>query len=447
MKLAVLWNSARSQLWFIPGLLVALALGLAWFLPWLDTRWDLPRSTWWFSGDAGAARLVLSTIAGSLITVVSLAFSVTILVLQQASTQYSPRVVVHFLRYWGSQVVLGAFIGTFLYSLLVLRRVRGDENGAGEFIPEIATTASIVFATVCAGLLAFLLHQTSMSLQVAVVTKRIRQDAERALDRVYPGGDQREVEYVSYDMFRERTAFGHVTPIRAETSGYLTWVDEPKFTKHSDGVDWVAVLPCGGAFCARGDVIIELGGSRPNETEIEGLRSSVKISTERSLDADPLFGVRQLVDIGLRALSPGINDPTTAQYAVDQLQILLITSAERPMGPQLRVVGRPGRKPTQLWLNHPTFKEFVELAYDQIRSAAAPHPAVLSTLLEGLERLGGSCRNEEQLNVLRTQLAAVEAELDQGELVMLDRRRVSEKLEHVRWRLATGSVRRHDRED
>lgn len=169
------------SLWVVPALLVAAAVGLAALLLFVDGRAPALGGgrPWLFGGTAGAARTLLAAIAGSLITVVATAFSVTLVAIQQASAQFSPRVIRNFMRDRGSQVVLGAYIATFAYALLVLRQVREPSEGAGAFIPALAITGAMALALRCVGLLIYFIHHIAVALQVATITESPRPPTSR----------------------------------------------------------------------------------------------------------------------------------------------------------------------------------------------------------------------------------------------------------------------------
>ena len=182
------WETIKESLWFVPALLVALAGGLVALTLSIDERDPLLQGLrpWLFGGSASAARALLAAIAGSLITVVALAFSITIVAIQQAATQFSPRVIRNFMRDRGNQVVFGAYIATFVYALLVLRQVREDRDGASEFVPALSITAALLLALVCVALLIYFIHHAATSLQVATIADNIRRELRDGLERLYP---------------------------------------------------------------------------------------------------------------------------------------------------------------------------------------------------------------------------------------------------------------------
>ncbi len=177
-RLRDLLENIAASLWLVPTLLALLAAGLATLTLFLDERVpDLGGlQPWLFGGTASAARSLLSSIAGSLITVIALAFSSTIVAIQQASSQFSPRVIRNFIRDKVNQLTFGTYVATFVYALLILRQVRDDQSGVGEFVPALSVTCALVLALTCVGLLIYFIHHTASSLQVATITAAVHHD-------------------------------------------------------------------------------------------------------------------------------------------------------------------------------------------------------------------------------------------------------------------------------
>lgn len=185
------WERFRESIGFIPAILVVGAIALAFGMVTIDqvyfeeVRREVP---WLFGGTADAARGLLSTIAGAMITVVSISFSVTIVALQQASSQYSPRVLRTFTSDKLNQIVLGMYIATFVYALLVLRSVRtevSDIDGSG-FVPALSVVVAIILALICLGLLIVFIHRITQSLQVAEIIRRVHGDLVQQIEVLYP---------------------------------------------------------------------------------------------------------------------------------------------------------------------------------------------------------------------------------------------------------------------
>ena len=188
VRLRDLWERLTSGLWLVPTALVALACGLAALTLLIDERFpDLGGlRAWFFGGTASAGRDLLATIAGSLITVVALAFSGTIIAIQQASTQFSPRVIRNFMRDHGNQIVFGTYIATFVYALLILRQVRTADESVDPFVPALSITLALMLALLCVALLIYFIHHVATSLQVATISETIRRELRENIETLYP---------------------------------------------------------------------------------------------------------------------------------------------------------------------------------------------------------------------------------------------------------------------
>lgn len=351
-----------------------------------------------FSGGATAARSVLSTIAGSLITVVTTAFSLTIVTLQLASTNYSPRVLRSFASDRGVQVVLGVYIATFLYALLVLRIVREGEDGSASaaFIPVISMTVAVVLAVACVGLLIYFIAHVVYLIQSSSIVYRAHEDTARALDGLedlLPEGRCEEPREPAPPGERpELRALLREEPfvVRAGMSGYVQRLDvEAVVGAVAGGGEKPVVieLPWGpGRFVPAGLPLAKVWPARGVGPKAEGkVRGAFSLGKERSFEEDFAFGLRQLSDIALKGLSPGVNDPTTAMQAMDRMEAILVALGGKALPERVREY-EGGQVVVEVGFYG--FDDVVGLACDQIRRAAftSGQVAVLERLLEILGR-------------------------------------------------------------
>ncbi len=226
-RLATFWEEVRTGLWFVPGAMTVVAALLALALVELDRRLITAGNPTGFylafGGGVEGARGVLTTVAGSLMTVTATVFSVTIVALQLASSQFTPRVLRNFTRDRSNQVVLGVFIGTFTYALLVLRTVRSAADEAQTFVPTIAITAAIGLALVAVGFLIFFIHHVAQSIRVAEIVDRAARDTIGLVERLFPtpvgevAGDE--------DVAEPPRPTGASGEVAADGAGYLQAVD------------------------------------------------------------------------------------------------------------------------------------------------------------------------------------------------------------------------------
>lgn len=385
------WRHANASLWFVPSLLVCAAAVLSTALVELDHRLGTayPEGGWLFGGSADGARTILSVIAGSLITVVAVAFSITIIAIQQASTQFTPRVLRNFTRDRGNQVVLGTYIGTFTYALLVLRRVRAATETRVEFVPSIAISAGMLLALISVGMLVYFIHHVAQSLQVTSLLRSLRRDLDREIEKLFPERVGEAARELPADdpatPARGDDGSRHEVVLRLEDEGYLERIDEAALERIAvAGARLVVVEVQLGEYVRRGDIVLRAHfASAPTGATIDAMQAAFQVDGDRSLLQDPMFAVRQIVDIGVKALSPGINDPTTAEEALDHLGGALGLLAQRRFPSPARDV-----EGARFVFRVPSFDDFVVASFSQLRRAARTDLHVtlhLIRILHGLQ--------------------------------------------------------------
>lgn len=426
------WENANSSLWLVPALLTLGAVVLFTLLLAVDTEVapDLDeRVPWLFGGTAEAARTLLQVISGSLITVVSIAFSITIVALQQASTQFSPRVLRSFTSDRGNQVVLGTYIATFTYALLVMGEVRDETGDQAGFVPSLSVSVAIVLALVSLGMLIYFIHHISQALQVSWILASSQSEAEAEMNSLFPsqigrgGTDPPSVEKLVEQTEREQR--GHETLVHSEEAGYLRRVDPDQLARATQrGVYLLCVLPRIGDFLQHGSVIARLWSEAPlPEQQRKQVRGAFTLDRERSTHQDLITGIREMVDIAVKALSPSVNDPTTAEQCLDYLGDVLVRLAGREFPSPLR---RMEHGPLFLF-NRPDFDDHVDAAFSQIRRAARDEPHVTGHLLSLLGQLAERVPNPGRAIPIRRQVEEVVAGLEVGDLSQSDRQSLREQ--------------------
>jgi len=437
-KIKLAWENFNASLRFVPGVLAALALVLSSVSIQIDVALlanEQARSVlpWLFSGTADAARSVLSTIAGSLITVISIAFSLIIVALQQASAQFTPRVLRSFTADRGNQIVLGVYIATFVYALLVLRAVRSanqDQNQVG-FIPGLSVTLAIVLALSCLGLLIYFIDHTAQSLQVSVILQRVHADLIAQIDARYP---DHGVDCIVIDAPPSLVAASPGTEprfrVHSKRTGFIRTIDEHTIRNAPlDGVRWLWVQPQVGAFITTGGILAEGIADAPLNVEVSRcIRDAIVIDIRRSITQDPLFGVRQLVDIALKALSPGINDPTTADYALYYLGDALGYLAGRVILPVEQIAED---REARLFFSRSTWDDFVDTAFNQIRRVATGEVQVLQTLLDVLADLAVHVSSQGRCDAIRRQVTEVRFIVANADWSEADKQSLSQRAEII----------------
>lgn len=426
------WENVQSSLWFIPAILGVVAVVLSFIMPEIDARVEdeLTRHRdWLFFGTADSARAMLSAISSSLITVITLLFSITMLTLQQAATQYTPRIIRAFMRDRGVQVVLGVFLATFLYALLVLRQVRGENAIGGSSVPMLSVSLAILLTTVCLALLIFFIHHSATIFQASTIVERIHHEMLSSIDRLYPEAIGTDVDdALTLDEFRARYASQPSVLVRADGSGYLRRVDDRAIISAIGDRGWGIVLPSAGGYVTHQQPLVEVDATRDGDNErIDQLRGAFVLDKERTLSQDDMFGVRQLVDIALKALSPSIHDPTTAEHVISCLGDILTVLAGREFPSATRTVERDenGAR-VVLWVNRPDFEAYVDAAFGQIRRVARDNVHVTYHLLNVLTGLEQVTTGERALAV-RREIDRVMWQVDHANIDPLDQRLLRER--------------------
>lgn len=404
-RLRSLWLNLVGSLWFVPSVLVLIGVAAALVLVELHPAIDMDLAKDWprlFGAGAEGARGMLSAIATSMITVAGVVFSVTIVALSLTASQYSPRVLRNFMSDRPTQVVLGAFVAVFAYCLIVLRTIRsGDE---GTFVPSLAVLGGVFMAFVGIGLLIYFVHHVATAIQVDFIVQRIAADTLDAIDRLFPAEAGKERSTRASPLLA-------VPPdvqwedIAAARTGYLVAVDTAALmdlaTKHHTVL---RVVPQIGAFVVAGMAVVQVscGGGRPKDGWPGVLASSFTVQGERNVHQDPAYGLQQLVDVGLRALSPGVHDPTTAVSCVDHLGALLHHLSSRHIEGGLRE--RDGQ--LRLIVSAPSFEDLVHVALSALTHHAGSHQPVHARLLTAVENSAAATGDPQRLAVLERQVDA-----------------------------------------
>jgi uncharacterized membrane protein len=392
-KLRAIWNKTRDSLWFLPAVITVAGAALAVLMVGLDQRGVVPEATaaiWLRTGSSDGARGVLSAIAAGLITVTGVVFSVTIVALQLASTQYTPRVLRNFTADRASQVVLGVFIGTFTYSLLVLRVVRGEEPTGIEdgeyFLPHLAIVVAVVLALVSIGFLIFFVNHLARSIQASVLIARVTKDTLRTMERLLPARFGEEAD----DDVAAATPAAQGSIVTARDSGYVQGIDHDSVSKIlDDGGITVRLERRVGEFVLPGATLATVWPAVAQHADddpvVQHVRNAYVMGAERTPYMDLEHGVIELADIAVKALSPGINDPTTAVLCVDRLSELLLAFARRDSPGRVRRHDGGGGT---LILPRAEFERLTDLALDQVRHFGVGDPRFAISLLDRLAELG-----------------------------------------------------------
>ena len=354
LRAAALLDRIRTGFWAVPALCVGVAAALALALVAADRALTGRFGRLTFGAGPEGAREVLSAITTSMITFTGLVFSITIVVLQLTSSQFSPRVLRTFLRDRQTQLSLGVFIATFVYAVLVLRTVNGVEDDT--FVPALATTVGVLLLLLSVGVFVAYIHHVATAIQVSSILESIWKETRDVLERRLPPGLPPTPAVV-----RPRETPVAVVP--SPRAGVVTALDVDALVQLAGAADVVLVcqVPVGG-FVPEGAPLVEVHRGDPGALETAEVRRAFGFGQERTMQDDVAFGFRQLVDISTRALSPGVNDPTTAVQALDRLHDLLrrLVTRSLPTGSHADAEGR-----IRLHLPAPLLEDYLALSLDE----------------------------------------------------------------------------------
>lgn len=430
-RLQNVWERLRANFWFVPALMASGAVLLALAMINLDeTLRDtaVAQLSWTYRRGPEGARALLSTVAGSVITVAGVTFSITIAALTLASSQFGPRLLRNFLRDAGNQIVLGTFIATFLYCLLVLRSVHG--NGEEAFVPDNAVAVGVGLAIASIGVLIYFIHHVSVSIQIDTIVTTVGRDLDAAIDRIFPeklghGQPRRpqpEVEPHSRD--------GAEYAVRATDSGYVQAIDNDGLMRIATEHDLVILLLCRpGEFVVRDqDLARAWPHKRLDHALTQEIMSVYIFGSQRTLNQDILFAIQQLAEIAVRALSPGINDPFTAISCVDRLGASLCHLAERSL-PDAHRYDLDGH--LRVIASLVSFAEIIDSAFDQIRQYGRTNTSVTIRLLEMIARVIAYARDDDLRSALLRQAEMIARGSWEGLPEELDRATVAARYQIV----------------
>ncbi len=406
IKLQNFWDLINSSFWFVPTLMTIIAAGLSFFTVWLDEILanDLVYVFGYVRGPQGA-RSLLSTVAGSIITVAGVTFSITIAALTLASSQFGPRLLRNFIRDKGNQIVLGTFISTFMYCLLVLRTINGSQENS--FVPHISVTLGVLFATASMGVFIFFIHHVSSLIQVENVIATVTKDLQQTLDRLFPehlgqspaqaGEGKRVAEETLPANFEDLSI-----AIKAQKQGYLQGIDADLLLDIATTrklIFEVNNLP--GQFIIEEMELTRIWPPDKLDEELDvQIRQAFILGSHRTAFQDVEFAIDQLAEIALRALSPGINDPFTAISCIDSLGAGLAQLGKRAL-PATHRYDEQGN--LRMVVNVQTKKLLVDRAVDQIREAANSNTAVTVHLLKMIGQVGKYTADKELSQALMHQ--------------------------------------------
>ncbi|MDY0064738.1 MAG: DUF2254 domain-containing protein [Steroidobacteraceae bacterium] len=404
------WRRLNGSLWFVPGCIAGGAAVLALVMlelsepPGTELAKAFPRTALGWAAEG--SRSMLATIAGSIVTVAGVTFSVMVVAVAQASAQFTPRVLRNFMRDRHSQVALGVLAGVFVYALIVLRTIRGE--GEQQFVPGPAVTVALLLAIIGVGFLVYFIHHIASTLDPGRILASVHDETVEAIDKLFPQtlGARAPAASVAKASYRldQRTW----RTLGSRRTGYIQYIDEDgllEFAREHDAV--VRMERAVGQFVTHGAALASFSSADASADEDDLAREIGRhyvVDSYRTVHQDVGFGVRQMVDVALKALSPGVNDPTTAVSCIHYLTGVLsslaarrIPSPYREVDGELRVVALGVQ-----------FDELLHEAFDEIRRSASENARIQLRLLDALEWIAAAAPHDQRRKAVLQQIDLVE---------------------------------------
>jgi uncharacterized membrane protein len=394
------WLAVRGSYWFIPAILSVLAFALALLTIHLDRVFgaDWLKSLAWFeeSGPEGA-RAQLTVVTTGMLSVSSTLFAITIAAVAFASGNYGPRLLANFMNDRGNQISLGVFIATFVYNLMLLRVVRneagsggsGGEGAVSAFVPQFSMLVSTLSVIVSVGVLVYFLHHTPASIRINTVLAGIGRHLVRSIEERFPNEGAR-------DGAREP---GEGAPVPADKVGYIEIVafsELDAIARETGGA--IRLRARTGDFVHPHRPLADYRGAALDEDLKRRIRECFSVGASRTPEQDIEFLIDELVEIGLRALSPGINDPFTAVTSIHWMGAGMAKLAERDLG------FGPERESYDRELVQPlpdNFERFLKRSFGSIRPSAAGSPIAAKMFLDALWGVAIGATSRERLHAIR----------------------------------------------
>lgn len=415
-RLLNLWDFFRTGFWFIPTLLILGAILLAIFVPIVDyyaNQENLVPD--WLKTSADTYRSTLTALASGMLTVASVVFSVTVVTLSLTTSQFGPRLLRNLLEQNVTQATVGGCLASSVYCLMLLWRIDSlEKDGApphlSVFLATLMTVAAIAMAV-------FFIHRVARSVQSMNVVTDVSRDLDGAMQRLFPEKwESRPDREKQLDELRDRFENEEATSVAASKEGYLQAINVSYLDKLAEENGLVIqVLDKPGAFLIAGYEVARFLDGEPQGGEQEGdesiqerIAAAFIVGNQRTPRQDLECAVEELVEIAVRALSPGINDPFTAVASIDRLTATLCRLAERDLRSSLQT----GDDTQRILFAPLAYSSVLEAAFNMIRQYGASSVSVSIRLLEGLEKIAGHTTDSSQREAVRRQAEMVLAECE-----------------------------------
>lgn len=433
------WKNLRASLWFVPGVMLGASIVFALALIEADARLGFelqkafPRV---FGLGADGSRGMLTAISGSMLTVAALTFSLTLAAVTQVSSQFTPRIYRNFLRDRANQFVLGYFVSVFSYCLIVLRTIRGGDEFT--FVPSLSVVTGLLLALGGVIVLIFFIHHIAVSLQITTIINNIVNETKESIETMFPQEIGETADALEQLVMMQADEKHEWTTVRSLSVGYVQTIRADSMLDFAEDNNVVLRMERSiGQFVGTGADLISVAADieddesvfELDDNAIEELNGCFGISRYRTVEQDVGFGIRQIVDIALKALSPGVNDTTTAITCIDFLGEIIGELARRRFPFKVRSRGNVAR----VIASAPDFKDFVETAFDQILISGKGNLAIFERLIESFAFIVSCTDDESRLQTLRNHVDLLKKYAEQTLDTEYEKNKIADRLKKKRF--------------
>lgn len=384
-KILFFWSELKSTFWFIPVIIIVIAIALAMGLLYIDSLTELRQdgiSRYFLTGSADSARSILTTISGAMIGIAGTVFSITLVALTLASSQFGPRLIKNFMYDRLNQVVLGSYVSTYIYCLIILNTIK--DNDEVLFIPQFSTLVAQIAALANIILLITFIHSIAMSIQADKIISDISESLSKNIKVLFPEkiGDQPDNQNEE-DINAAKLKYKDKVPLTIPGRGYLQYIDGKTLLDLTDEIDGLLEI-----HFRPGDYMVEgveagviYTNHQLDKEKVVEFQEQFLLGQIRTQQQDAEFSIHQMVEIGVKALSPGINDPYTAIACIDNLTSAMCYMANVKFPSRCRY---NEEEELRMIAHTLTYEGMLDASFNQIRQFSKESPAVVIRLMEAL---------------------------------------------------------------
>lgn len=424
------WDRLRNSLWFVPAIGLTAALAVAVVLLRVDAalRMESFPALQWAATTAPAARATLATLGGGLMTIAGVVFSITMLTLAQTSSMFGSRLLRSFLNHNITQFTLALFLGTSLYCFAVLWTIR-EVDGGETFVPHLSVSVGLLAGLASLATFVYFIHHVAVSIQAQTVVRNVAADLDDAIDYIFPGESPGSNGADDANQI-DAAGAGRQTTIESCGNGYVQAVDEETLLELAAGNDLVIRLERRpGHFVALGSRLAVVSGEHQLRDLSRRINECILTGARRTPRQDVECAIHELVEVAVRALSPGINDPHTAVSCIDYLGASLLRIIQRPSPSPIR---RDAKGRVRVIIDRVSFRGALDAAFDEIRQYGRSSASVTIRLVETLLVISRKATRETDRDAILRQAAMLERGAEESLPEKYDRADVHERLRELR---------------